>query len=305
MFAARHHAEHVAMLGVPLVYLSAKLMTPLLWGVSLISKLCNLIVGGRESENDIYLTQEELQKILEERSEEHAAEGDSEEFSEIAANIFSLRNTYVGQIMDPLNAQTALPANMTIGQLESSLKKMHTDYIPIYHRNISNIVGIIHPRDLLRAQDNRRIRDYARSPWFVMETTNIMQILKQFRTNNESLAVIVDMHGKAIGTVNLDDVLEEIFGKILYSENSKMSPKQSKLMLIEKTFPGNMSIGEFANLYGIMLDPDPSLTLADLIASHLEHRPEKGDAVYIAPFELTVKEVSVLDIKSISISSTL
>lgn len=305
MFAARHHAEHVAMLGVPIVYISAKLMTPLLWGVSLISKLCNMVVGGKESESDIYLTQEELQKILEERSEEHAVEGDSEEFSEIAANIFGLRNKPIGQVMDPLNAKTALPATMTIAQLESALTKLHADYIPIYHRNISNVIGIIHPRDLLRAQDTHRIRDYAKAPWFVMETTNVMQVLKQFRTNNESIAVIVDKQGKAIGTVNLDDVLEEIFGTILYTEGGRKQPRQSKLMLIEKTFPGNMTIGEFAGLYGVMLDPDPEMTLADLIAAHLEHRSEKGDAIFISPFELMVKEVSVLDIKTVSISSML
>ena len=46
MFAARNYAENVAMLGVPLIYFSAKLMSPLLWATSLLSKLCNLLVGG-------------------------------------------------------------------------------------------------------------------------------------------------------------------------------------------------------------------------------------------------------------------
>ncbi|MBA3815689.1 MAG: DUF21 domain-containing protein, partial [Parachlamydiaceae bacterium] len=50
MFAARHYAENVAMLGVPIVYASARLMSPFLWCLGGISKLCNLIVGGKEIE---------------------------------------------------------------------------------------------------------------------------------------------------------------------------------------------------------------------------------------------------------------
>jgi putative hemolysin len=298
MFAARHYAEHVAMLTVPFVYLSAKLMKPLLWGVGLISKLCNFLVGGRESLPNIYLTQEELQKILEEQEEDQFQDKDSEEFNAIAANIFNLRTKDAKQVMEPLSTIPALPSNATIAQVNLLLAKTKLEYIPIYHRDITNIIGIAIPRDLIRAPDTRRVRDYARPPWFVTENTNIKQILKQFRHNNQSVAVILNQQGKAIGMIHLDDVLEEIFGK---STSQRVQSKLKKLMIIERTFPGEMKVADFNAQFGVILDPDDTLTLSQLLTRELGHHPEKGESIYLSPFELTVKETSLLEVKSISI----
>lgn len=303
MFAARHYPEHVAMLGMPLLYASAKLMSPILYIVSWISKIANLVAGGNESEANIYLTQEELQKILEEQTDESPSGSESAEFSAITANIFTLRGKDVRQVMQPLSMATALPSNATVEQMEHLLAKTGGDFVPLYHREISNIVGVVYPRDALRASENKRVRDYAWSPWFVTETTTMMQILKQFRTNNENVAFILNHQGKSVGIVTLSDVLGEIFGKMSYALTHETQSHLKKIMLIEKTFPGDMSIGDFNEQYHVLLDQDPSLTLSELIAAKLGRHPEKGDSIYIAPFELTVKETTLLDVKTVSITT--
>ena len=303
MFAARQYAENAAMLGVPLIYFSAKLMAPLLWCLGIVSKLCNnLLVRGKESETDIYLNQEELQKILEEHGDD-SLDSESAEFSVVAANIFSLRKKELTQVMEPINTIASLPDNATVAQAETLLVKSRADCILLYNRDPTNIIGIAYPRDMIRAADTHRVRDYARPPWFVSEKASIMQILKQFRTNNESVAIILDQQGKAIGVINLDDVLEEIFGKVSYSAKEMGMLKQKKLMLIEKTFAGDMTVGEFNRLFNIILDKDPTMTLSELITNHLGHHPEKGEEIYIAPFEFTVKETSLTDVKSVSVST--
>jgi CBS domain containing-hemolysin-like protein len=303
MFAARHYPEHVALLGMPLLYASAKLMSPILYLVGWVSKIANLVAGGNESEANIYLTQEELQKILEEQTDESPGGSESAEFSAITTNIFTLREKDVRQVMQPLSMATALSSNATIEQMEHLLAKTGGDFIPLYHREISNIVGIVYPRDALRASDNKRVRDYAWSPWFVTETTTMMQILKQFRTNNENVAFILNHQGKSIGIVTLSDVLAEIFGKISYALNHETQNHLKKIMLIEKTFPGDMTVGEFNTQYHVLLDQDPSITLSELIAAKLGRHPEKGESIYIAPFELTVKETTLLDVKTVSVST--
>lgn len=303
MFAARRYPENVAMLGVPLLYASAKLMSPILYLVGWISKIVNLIAGRGETEANIYLTQEELQKILEQQTDDSPGGSENAEFSAITANIFTLRNKEARQAMQPLDVSKALPANATIEDMEHLLTRTGADFVPLYQRDISNITGIIYPRDALRASEKKRVRDYAWSPWFVTETTTMMQILKQFRTNNENVAFILDHQGKSIGIVTLNDVLAEIFGKISYALTKEQQTHLKKLMLIEKTFPGDMTVGEFNTQYRLLLDQDPSLTLSELIAGRLARYPEKGDSIYIAPFELTVKETTLLDVKTISIST--
>lgn len=301
MFAARLYAEHVALLGIPLIYASAKLMTPLLWCVDIVSKLCNMIVGGQEDESKIYLNQEELLKILEEQSDEVPTDSESAEFSAIAANIFALRGKDIKQIMEPIIPSMVLPDNASLKQFEELLNKTGADCIPLYNQNITNIIAIAYPRDMIRVSETHRVRDHARPPWFVSENASIMQILKQFRTNNESVAVILNQNGKALGLIYLSDVLEEIFGTMTYGPRNEAT--KQKLMLIEKTFPGDMTIAEFDDQYGVLLDKDPTITLSELITYHLGHHPEKGDEVYIGPFELIVKETSLTGVKTITISS--
>jgi putative hemolysin len=290
-------------LGVFFIYASAKLMTPLLWIVGLVSKICHLIIGGSEEEANQYLNQEELQKILEEQSDEIPADNEIAEYSAIAANIFGLRRKDVRMVMDALNTVPLLPSNATVGQFTALLCKTDADFIPLYHRELSNIIGIVYPRDVLRGVDTRRVREYSRPPWFVAEAATIMQILKQFRLNNENIGVVLNHEGKAIGVVKLATVLAEIFGKMKYSGQKAGSKQEAMFMLIEKTFPGDMTVGEFQAQFGALLDKDASLTLSDLIHRSLGHLPERGESIFIPPFELTVKETTLRDIKTVTIST--
>lgn len=303
MFAARHYAEHVAMLGVPLVYATAKIMTPFLWIVGFISRICNYFIGGREIQANIYLTQEELQKILEEQEEDQSFLGEEEEFNAVTSNIFALRGRDAGQVMEPIQNIPCLPSNATIGQVGELLRKTKVNYIPIYHQDPKNILGIAIPRDLVRAQDTKRVRDFARPPWFVSENTNSIQILKQFRHNNETVAVILNHHGHAIGIINLDDVLEEIFGKQKIGKRRQVTPTLPKHIIIEKSFPGDMKVKEFNSQFGVILDENEELTLAELIEKEIGHHPDKGDSIYISPFELIVKETSLLEVKTVFVTT--
>lgn len=69
MFAARLFPEYIAMMGVPLIYASAKLLSPALKLIGLISNLVNFFIKGKSHDADIFLSQEELQNILEEQGD--------------------------------------------------------------------------------------------------------------------------------------------------------------------------------------------------------------------------------------------
>lgn len=301
MFAARHYSEHVAMLGARLLYASATLMTPILAGINLISKIANRLLYQTNSEPDLFLSQEELQKILEEHGEEYSQDFDSEEFNTIAANIFHLRVKNATQIMTPLKAVPMIASNGTVVQMRAILKKTGADYLLVYHNNQTNIVGLAFPRDLVRVPNTKRVRDYARPPWFVTENTKAMQILKQFRRNNQTVAVILNDQGAAVGVLNLDDLLEEIIGKV--DEGDTGVKLKRSFRLIERTLSGEMLVSEFNRQFEAELDETEDLTLAQFIASKLGHVPEEGDSIYIAPFEFEVKEASLLGAKTVLVTS--
>lgn len=296
MFAARKYAEHMAMLGIPVIYASAKLMQPLLWLVNCITSYLNKLIGlQQQSELNIYLTQEELQKLLEEQTEDSYREN---EFSTISTNVFNLKRKTISQVMNPTGGAVTLPSNATVNQMRTACSLTGADYILLYDHTITKIVAIAYPRDVIRASGHHRVREYSKAPWFVPETITIMQVLKQFRTNHESVAIILNKTGSAIGFITLDDILEEIFGKTAHPITVP-ARHQNKLILIDKSFPLAMTQKEFKAQYGMLFDPNQDLdaTLIDLMTNALDHRPKVGDAIYIAPFEITLitpKMINVL-----------
>lgn len=300
MFAARRYPENVAMLGVPIVYGLAKLMTPLLWTLHMVSKFFNFFLGGKNDDAQLFLSQEELFKILEEQDEDKPFGSETEEFNAIATNILSLYKKDARQIMTSIKEVPLIPSNFNIAQTRHLFQKINTDYIPMYHKETRNIVGIVFPRDLIRIPDARRTRDFVRPPWFITEHTKIDQILQQFRHNNARVAIVLDDKGLAVGILKLDDIVEEIFGNVLHTPS-----KDAEELVIDRNFSGEMTVGEFNKQFNVVLDSRTELTLSELVSDVLGHHPDPGESIYLEPFELTVEETTLLDVKTINISTHL
>jgi CBS domain containing-hemolysin-like protein len=196
--------------------------------------------------------------------------------------------------MNPINEVFILPANTTIHQLRKNLKTF-LPYIPIFHNQPGNIVGIVYIRDLVRASDTKKLRDLCRPPWFITENTPVMHLLKEFRHHNEVVACVLDKKGTPEGFIALDDILEDIFVK----------PKQkvSTKVFVDVTVPANMTIEEFNLKFNAGISEEGCRTLADLFTKTLDHHPEEGETLYFPPYELTVKELTLLELKSIQVKT--
>jgi Mg2+/Co2+ transporter CorB len=55
----------------------------------------------------------------------------------------------------------------------------------------------------------------AQNPWFIPESTNLLEQLQAFRQRREHFAIVVDEYGAFMGIVTLEDILEEIVGEII------------------------------------------------------------------------------------------
>ncbi len=93
--------------------------------------------------------------------------------------------------------------------------------MPLWKGTTDNIVGVIHAKDLLRAlyeveNDATRIdvMKVASKPWFVPDTTTLLEQLNAFLRRKAHFAIVVDEYGELEGLVTLEDIIEEIVGDI-------------------------------------------------------------------------------------------
>ena len=89
--------------------------------------------------------------------------------------------------------------------------------IPVYSGTIDNIKGILYIKDLLphlNKGDNFRWQTLIRPAYFVPETKQIDDLLRDFQASKIHIAIVVDEFGGTLGLVTLEDVIEEIVGEI-------------------------------------------------------------------------------------------
>ncbi|MCB1149119.1 MAG: HlyC/CorC family transporter [Chlamydiia bacterium] len=303
IFAARRYPENFSMLGANLLYYSAILMKPLLLIISGVTHLVHFFLGGKTEEFNLYFNQEEIKKVLEEHAEDQPASGSTEELNLIVSNIFELREKRADLIMEPIRNVVKLPSNASVRKLRQVMLGTKQPCVLVFHKDPRNIVGVAFARDYLREGDNKRIADFARDPWFIPEDMAAVQVLHQFRQNNEPVAIVVNTQGKPIGALTLQDVLDEIFGD---AGGVQIGQRQRGKQMIERTFPGSMKIEEFNSLFGAALPfEEPHETLAHLLAREIGHQPEPGESISLPPYEIQVKEATLLDVTSVTVKSVL
>jgi len=300
MYAGRRYAEHAAMLGIPLLYFFSILLRPVIWVLDLLCRGVNYLIGNPVL-SEQYLSREELQNVIEEREEAVAPAAKKRELNTVVANIFSLKNKTARELMQPLSAVQMIPSFCTVKEMRAILNTRYSAFLPIYHRNPQNVVAIAYPRDLLRIQDNRRVREQARAPWFITEKNSILQILKQFRRNNQSVAVVLNEAGIAVGVLTLDEIIDEIFGRSdEWMSFGDIVPRTHHI-IVDRSFPGDMLLAEFNTQFHVHLAYEDAETLEDLMTKALGHPPSKGETVRVDQFELSVEEASLLGARMIAV----
>lgn len=300
MFAGRRYAEHAVRIGIPILYFCSMILKPFIWLLDLLCKSINKLFGS-SSESGLYLSREELQNIIEEREETYSTTEDKDQFDAVVSNIFTLKNKIAKEVMTPLDKNLMIPSTASIENLRLALADRYMPYVPIYHKEYKNIVAIAYPRDLLRLSDQKKVRENARSPWFITDSTSILQILKQFRKNNQSIAVVLNDSGHAVGILTLDDIIDTIFGrKDQWLSTADIAPRAHHVV-VDRTFPGDMKLKDFNETFKVHLEYEDAQTLAEVLIKALEHAPSKGESVRIDQFELTVEEASLLAIKTVSV----
>ncbi|MBI5274283.1 MAG: HlyC/CorC family transporter [Chlamydiales bacterium] len=298
MFAARRYAEHVTMLGIRVLYFFSILLRPLQFCFDLLNRLFSKI-GKTQITNINYLTREELQNAMEER-EDQLGYSEKEEFDTLAANIFSLKNRNSKSLMYPIRDIFMLPAIASVGDMRRAMRIKNRPFIPIFQTTKSNILGIVYPRDLLRAKDEEMLKNHLHSPWFITENNSLPQIIKQFRWNKQNVAIVLNANGIASGILTLDAIVDEIFLESTYT----MDDLSNQRVLIDRLFPADTAIKEInEHCHVLIKSKSDNQTLEELMTEILGHHPSRGEIVRTGHYELVVEEAPLIGGKEIHIRS--
>lgn len=228
---------------------------------------------------------------------------------EILKGIIKFGSIDVSDILKPRIDVVAIELDMSLNQVLHVVVESGYSRIPVYEDNFDNVKGILYVKDLLpfiNEKDTFRWQTLIRPPYFIPDTKKVKELLTEFQTSKNHMAVIVDEYGGTLGIVTLEDILEEIVGEI--SDESDEEEKQY-IQINNNTyiFDGKILLNDFHKILQTESDIFDDIkgdaeTLAGLILELKGEIPAKNEQIKIQQFTLKIEAADSRRIKQIRVT---
>jgi magnesium and cobalt transporter len=162
---------------------------------------------------------------------------------------------------------------------------------PVYEDQRDNVIGILMAKDLLKLQraPELNIRTLLRPAVFVPESKRLNELLRDFRSNRNHLAIVIDEFGNTAGLITIEDVLEEIVGEI-EDEFDERDAESGVYTLADGTHrvAGDTAIAEVNGAFSVSLPSEDFDTIGGLVAQEFGRVPRRGETVEIGGLRFEV-----------------
>ncbi|MDX2222109.1 MAG: HlyC/CorC family transporter [Rhodospirillaceae bacterium] len=224
----------------------------------------------------------ELRGTIEMQMSEKAVKDEVKIERNMLRSVLDLNEVEVGQILIHRKKVVTIDADLPIAEIIEQVAASPYSRIPLWREQPDNIVGVLHAKNLLRAIESAGVRTdrvdvvaLAQPPWFIPETTRLLDQMNAFRERREHFALVVDEYGALKGIVTLEDIIEEIVGDIRDEHDvavQGLRPQADGSYLID----GSVSLRDLNRELDWSLPDDHAATLAGLVLYESRMIPEQG-----------------------------
>jgi magnesium and cobalt transporter len=252
---------------------------------TLLQKIAEFIHPGPDSTDELidWLIEAEHNKII---------GGDSRKMLE---GVIRMADMTVGDVMVPSTRMELVNIEDPHGQMMHGVIDTAHSRFPVYEHERENIIGILMAKDLLKLQraPELNIRALLRPAVFVPESKGLNDLLRDFQSNHNHLAIVIDEFGRVAGLITIEDVLEQIVGEI--EDEFDIAEDNGDIFgLADRTYrvSGDTLIERVEHTFGVKIestDPDDEFeTIGGLIAHEMGHVPKRGEHFAFAGLDFAV-----------------
>ena len=257
-------------------------------------------------ESDV--TEEEIKSMVSEGQEQGVLQ-DSE--ADMISNIFEYSDKQARDIMTNRKAMVCIDGNTTLKEAVEFMLNMNNSRFPVYLDNIDHIIGILHIRDAMKKLSEhvdddtplRKTRGLLRSPKNVPETRNIDTLFHEMQKSKTQMVIVIDEYGQTAGLVSMEDIIEEIVGKIMDEYDEDEAYIEATSNEDEYIIEGKTPLEDLEERFGITFDDAQFETVNGLLISQLDRIPKDEDENFTA--EIEGYSFKILSVKNHMIQSVL
>jgi len=222
----------------------------------------------------------------------------TEDENRLLDEVVDLGMLKVRHVMQPRVDMVACDVADSRETVREQMRTHRLTKIPVYVNNMDNIIGMVHLRQLYLKPDVSVDR-LVQPVHFVPEQKTVESLLEFFRKTGNDVAVVVDEYGGIAGSVRLEDIAEELFGRMDAAAGiepiKQLGPFQYRLA-------GDLAIHDWAGVFGIDIEETRIATIGGLVTTLLGRIPRKGDVTWLGNLKFTVDRIQRHRIETVILS---
>ncbi len=285
------------------IYLLSIVFNPIVRTLTFLSQGILKIANVKEFKREHPITEKEIHTLIDIGGEEGALEKGEEE---LVHSALEFDETQAKEIMVSRTKMVCIEQEATLSELIDLVKKSGYSRIPVYQKNIDNIVGLAYIKDVLsllpRINMNLKVKEIMHPPVFVPYTARLSELFRRLQREKTHLAIVVDEYGGVAGMITMEDLLEEIVGEIedeYDREKEKIQVLKDGSAIIE----ADTDIDEINERLGTHLPEktDAFESIGGFIIDLLGRIPEKGETIKYKDLKIVIVDVDERHIKKVKL----
>jgi Mg2+/Co2+ transporter CorB len=288
---AIHHANKLALMLAPIMRPVVWVLGPTIHAVqALVNGLLRLFSVPLKGEADIEATLAELRGAI----DIHTAEEEVQHERKMLRSILDLGDVEVEEIMAHRKNVVMIDAGQPVSAILDQVTASPYTRLPLWKDQPDNIIGVLHGKALLRAVREHEddiekidVATLAAPPWFIPDSTTLLDQLQAFRKRREHFALVVDEYGTLLGVVTLEDILEEIVGDISDEHDvlaAGVRPQPDGSLVVN----GDVTLRDLNREFDWRLPDEEAATVAGLLLHESRMIPDVGQVFLFHGFRFEV-----------------
>lgn len=216
---------------------------------------------------------------------------------EIIAEIISLDRKTAGRVMTSISQTNCISDDLSIEDMIAAARRHKHRRLPMFDGTTETIVGVLDTKALL-LDPHIDMADAIELPSFVPESMNLLTLMKALQRQKRGLAIVLNEFGGTAGVVTMQNILEEMIGKIP-SEIEAQGFVMEKLGEGRWRVNGSMRLDDFEREYSELGDVPGVETMGGLMVAQLEVVPAPGESVFFRGLKLTAQAADERRVKEV------
>ena len=239
------------------------------------------------------------------------SDSDSKQEKMMLQNVLTLSDTTVDEIITHRSNIFSIDIEFSMDDILKKISNSKFTRIPIWQNVPENIIGILNSRSIIgdkfskNSLTKKEFTFLLKKPWFIPESTDLLDQLTAFKNKKEHLALVIDEYGELLGLVTLEDIIEEIVGDIvdeIDAPNSHIIEHQDGSFYVE----GLVSVRDLNKAYSWGLPDEDASTIGGFIINLAKRIPLYGEIINYGNFRFKIlshsrKKIVRLEIKKINV----